>query len=678
MLHRVVMLTLFALLALCIGDAFRGGRYRQPAAPATQPAQPPAAGSPAAPPAARSRPRPRRRRRRPSRPRGASPSTHRPRKCHRPGDRAARRAALTRRATRARRGWPRPTRWRSMRESRFSARAARRSMPRSPCRRCSGSSSRRAPAIGGGAFLLYYDAQHRQGQRASTAARTPRRARPPTCSSMSTASRCLPRGGAQRALHRRAGRDRHALRRAGQGCGALRWKELFRARRSAPPPRASTCRRAWRCSSARARRSRRPTRCATLFSRPDGETLQEGDMFRNPEYAQDPASASRTRVPRALYEGLIAAEIVNAIAPGAAARHHDAEGSGRLPHRAGQSRCAARIRSYTVCVPPPPSSGVSLLELLGDARPHRHRQPRPERPAGLVPVRAGEPPHVRRPRPLRRRPAASSPCRSSACSIRPTSSCARSSSASARARRRRRATSRRAARPRRHQRVRRHQPLRGRGCRRQCRLDDDHGGVGVRLRAHRRRLRAQQPAHRFLLRADARTAIRSPTPCRAASGRAPRWRRHRARSRRQLRGGARLPGRLGDPRVQRQDAGGAARLEAADQAGDRAAEPHRARRRPSAASSSRFSPDGARRAARARHRAQARTRGELGPARAAAPSRRHLRGRGGLAPRGRGAHAAAPKMPAAAQHAAARARPSGACPASGSRGRPRRSSASTG
>ena len=52
-------------------------------------------------------------------------------------------------------------------------------------------------------------------------------------------------------------------------------------------------------------------------------------------------------------------------------------------------------------------------------------------------------------------------------------------------------------------------------------------------------------------------------------------------------------------------------------------------------------PGAARRAARARHRAQDRACGELRPARGAAPHRRHLRGRGGLAARGRGAHAAA-------------------------------------
>src|SRR6202011_2091019 len=47
----------------------------------------------------------------------------------------------------------------------------------------------------------------------------------------------------------------------------------------------------------------------TLFSRPDGETIQEGDLFRNPEYAR---TLERIALdgPRALYEGAIANEIV--------------------------------------------------------------------------------------------------------------------------------------------------------------------------------------------------------------------------------------------------------------------------------------------------------------------------------------------------------------------------------
>ena len=50
-----------------------------------------------------------------------------------------------------------------------------------------------------------------------------------------------------------------------------------------------------------------------------------------------------------------------------------------------------------------PRAGVGLLQLLEIARTHRHRQARADRPAGLVSVRRGQPPDVRRPRPICRR-----------------------------------------------------------------------------------------------------------------------------------------------------------------------------------------------------------------------------------------------------------------------------------
>ncbi|MGH8306292.1 MAG: gamma-glutamyltransferase family protein, partial [Steroidobacteraceae bacterium] len=105
------------------------------------------------------------------------------------------------------------------------------------------------------------------------------------------------------------------------------------------------------------------TEIRTLFSRPDGETIQAGDLFRNPEYARTLQRIAREG-PRALYEGLIAAEIV-------AATHQDPlPGSMTLKDLAAyrpewdEALCRP-YRRYTVCVPPPPAGGVSLLELLG-------------------------------------------------------------------------------------------------------------------------------------------------------------------------------------------------------------------------------------------------------------------------------------------------------------------------
>ena len=52
---------------------------------------------------------------------------------------------------------------------------------------------------------------------------------------------------------------------------------------------------------------------------PDGETLQEGDLFKNPAYAKTLRRIA-DEGPRALYEGTIAAADRDGHAPGAAAR----------------------------------------------------------------------------------------------------------------------------------------------------------------------------------------------------------------------------------------------------------------------------------------------------------------------------------------------------------------------
>jgi gamma-glutamyltranspeptidase/glutathione hydrolase len=99
-----------------------------------------------------------------------------------------------------------------------------------------------------------------------------------------------------------------------------------------------------------------------LFARPDGGTLEEGDQFRNPEYAKT-LQRIAAEGPRALYQGTIAADIVKAI------QREPLPGTMTLKdlaaYRTNFSAPLCRpYRAYSVCVPPPPSSGVSLLEML--------------------------------------------------------------------------------------------------------------------------------------------------------------------------------------------------------------------------------------------------------------------------------------------------------------------------
>ena len=99
-----------------------------------------------------------------------------------------------------------------------------------------------------------------------------------------------------------------------------------------------------------------------LFSGADGKPLQIGDPLKNPAYA-DTLRQVAARGPRALLEPPIRDAII--------ARTHAEPRPGTLAPadfeayqpRIGDPLCGPYL-VYLVCVPPPPSSGVSLLQLL--------------------------------------------------------------------------------------------------------------------------------------------------------------------------------------------------------------------------------------------------------------------------------------------------------------------------
>ena len=99
-----------------------------------------------------------------------------------------------------------------------------------------------------------------------------------------------------------------------------------------------------------------------LLSRPDGTPVQAGDTLRNPAYAATLRIVA-AHGSRAVLEGPIAERI--------AARTHDEPRPGTLttadlaayrPHQVDPLCRPYRI--YVICVPPPPSSGVALLQML--------------------------------------------------------------------------------------------------------------------------------------------------------------------------------------------------------------------------------------------------------------------------------------------------------------------------
>ena len=98
------------------------------------------------------------------------------------------------------------------------------------------------------------------------------------------------------------------------------------------------------------------------FTKPDGNLLDAGDRLRNPAYA-DFLRRLAAQGPSAMYAGSTAARIV------ARTRAEPLGGSMTLADLANyrpvkrDSLCRP-VRIYVMCVPPPPSSGVGLIQLM--------------------------------------------------------------------------------------------------------------------------------------------------------------------------------------------------------------------------------------------------------------------------------------------------------------------------
>ncbi|MCA3699506.1 MAG: gamma-glutamyltransferase family protein [Brevundimonas sp.] len=101
------------------------------------------------------------------------------------------------------------------------------------------------------------------------------------------------------------------------------------------------------------------------FTRPDGQRYQAGDVLRNPAYADTVAALARDGI-GAFRSGPIADAIVETVRaeprPGTLSHVDLAD------YRPIKRDALCRpFRVYIVCVPPPPSSGVAVLQLLAMA-----------------------------------------------------------------------------------------------------------------------------------------------------------------------------------------------------------------------------------------------------------------------------------------------------------------------
>lgn len=217
--------------------------------------------------------------------------------------------------------------------------------------------------IGGGAFLLHWDAAARRlsaldGRETAPAAATPalllRNGRPLPFFEAATGGRAVGVPGVM-----------HMLALAHAEHGALHWAELFAPAIEAAEQGFEVSPRLAAAIAAQAQRLRADRGGAgALFFLPDGSPVPAGHRLRNPALA---ATLSDIAVagPKALHAGPIAEAIVGAV------RGHANPGAMTLGDLAGYASvrrdplCAPH-RAVLVCgFPPPSSGGVAVLQILG-------------------------------------------------------------------------------------------------------------------------------------------------------------------------------------------------------------------------------------------------------------------------------------------------------------------------
>jgi gamma-glutamyltranspeptidase/glutathione hydrolase len=214
--------------------------------------------------------------------------------------------------------------------------------------------------IGGGAFLLHYDAGTRRitaydGREAAPLGATPgmfldEQGQPLPYADAVTSGRATGVPGVMPMLGL-----------AHQQHGRLPWSQLYGGVEQVADQGFEVPKRLARFANSQFRQATLPDARA-LFGKPDGSTVQAGEVLRNPAYAAS-LRALAERGPRALIESPIADEII--------ARTHAEPLPGTLTeadfaayHPRQADPLCRPYRIYVVCVPPPPSSGVSLLQML--------------------------------------------------------------------------------------------------------------------------------------------------------------------------------------------------------------------------------------------------------------------------------------------------------------------------
>ena len=144
--------------------------------------------------------------------------------------------------------------------------------------------------------------------------------------------------------------------------GRLPWNHLFTDAIEKAEQGFIVPRRLGRFANGTSVEAQQPDTRALFWNAAAGRLIRPGDTFKNPAYGAS-LRALATRGPRALHEGAIADSIVARV------------GRGTYPSTMTRADLAAyqpvertplcaSYRALTLCVPPPPSSGVSVLQLL--------------------------------------------------------------------------------------------------------------------------------------------------------------------------------------------------------------------------------------------------------------------------------------------------------------------------
>lgn len=146
--------------------------------------------------------------------------------------------------------------------------------------------------------------------------------------------------------------------------GKLAWRDLFGdAERLARDGFVVSPRLAGMINS-NAPQARTPTATA-YFTKPDGARYQAGDLLKNPAYART-VSLLAEQGPGVFYGGEIGRDIAAAVAAGPRPGGlTEADIAAYRPLR--RDALCRPYRAYVICVPPPPSSGVAVLQLLAMA-----------------------------------------------------------------------------------------------------------------------------------------------------------------------------------------------------------------------------------------------------------------------------------------------------------------------